>query len=294
MKKVLILGARGQLGIELQKTFQNAGHIIALGRDACDLSDFSAIRATIRQSRPDVILNAAAYTAVDRAESEPALAMTINGDAPGVLAEEAKKYNALLIHYSTDYVFDGSKREPWTEDDPVNPLNQYGLTKLVGERNIQQVGGRFLIFRTSWVFSAHGRNFLCTMLRLGQERNELAVVNDQKGAPTSALALAIATHRILGNFPQPKLDQLTGLYHMTCVGETTWFGFTEAIFSKARAAKPWPLVLGIPSSQYPTAAARPANSVLSNEKLKAAFNIELPSWESALDAVLNALNLHKS
>ena len=294
MKKFLILGAQGQLGIELQKAFQNAGHVIALGRDACDLSDSSAIRAAIRQSRPDVILNAVAYTAVDRAESEPELAMSINGHAPGVLAEEAKKNNSLLIHYSSDYVFDGSKGEPWVEDDPVNPLNQYGLTKLAGERNVQQAGGRFLIFRTSWVFSPHGRNFLCTMLRLGQERKELSVVNDQKGAPTSALALAAATGRILGNFPPHNLDQFTGIYHMTCAGETSWFGFTEAIFSQAQASRPWAPVVAIPSSQYPTASARPTNSVLSNQKLKAAFDVELPSWESALDTVLRAMNLHKS
>lgn len=291
MKKFLILGAQGQLGIELRKTFQNAGQVIALGRGACDLSDFSAIRATIRESRPDIILNAAAYTAVDRAESEPQLAMSINGDAPGVLAEEAKKINALLIHYSTDYVFDGSKRESWTEDDPVNPLNHYGLTKLAGEHNIQRVGGRFLIFRTSWVFSPHGRNFLCTMLRLGHERKELAIVNDQKGAPTSASALASATQHILGNLTQQNLDQVTGIYHMTCAGETTWFGFAEAIFSRSKASKPWAPVVGIPSAKYPTAAARPANSVLSNKKLKTTFDVELPSWESALDVVLRALNL---
>lgn len=294
MKKFLILGARGQLGIELQKTFQSAGQVIALGRDTCDLTDSSAIRAAIDQSHPDVILNAAAYTAVDRAESEPETAMSINGHAPGVLAEEAKKTNALLIHYSTDYVFDGSQREPWTEDDLVNPLNQYGLTKLAGERNIQRVGGRFLIFRTSWVFSPHGRNFLCTMLRLGQERKELAVVIDQKGAPTSASALAAATHRILTSTQAYNLDQFTGIYHMTCAGETTWRGFAEAIFTKAQAPRPWPPVVGIPSSQFPTPSARPANSVLSNKKLKAAFDVELPSWESALDAELRAMNLYKN
>ena len=294
MKKIIILGAQGQLGTELHKTFQNTGDVTALGRDACDLSNPATIRSAIQKYRPNVILNAAAYTAVDRAESEPELAMRINGDAPGVLAEEAKKSNTLLIHYSTDYVFDGSKRDPWNEDDPIRPLNQYGLTKMAGERNIEQIGGRFLIFRTSWVFSPYGHNFLRTMLRVGQERKELRVVNDQKGAPTSALALATATHRILSDCAEHNLDQLTGIYHMTCGGETTWCGFAEAIFAKARASKPWALIVGIPSSQYPTPATRPVNSILSNKKLKAAFDVALPSWESALDVALRALNVWKN
>lgn len=294
MKKYLILGAQGQLGIELRKAFQIVGQMVALDRAACDLTDASAIRAKMQQFRPDVILNAAAYTAVDRAESEPDLAMRINGEAPGVLAEEAKKSNALLIHYSTDYVFDGSKREPWTEHDPVHPINQYGLSKLAGERNIQQVGGRFLIFRTSWVFSPHGHNFLRTMLRLGRERKELKIVNDQTGAPTSALALATATYRILTYLSEHDLTRFAGIYHMTCAGKTTWSGFAEAIFAKARADKAWSAVVGIPASQYPTAAVRPANSLLSNAKLKAAFNIELPCWESALDVALQTLDIQKT
>lgn len=182
MRRLLILGANGQLGVELQRVFQGTGHVTALGRAECELSNPDSILAAIQNSHPDIILNAAAYTAVDRAESDPDLAMCINGDAPGVLAEEAKKRNALLIHYSTDYVFDGTKSEPWVEDDPTHPLNVYGATKLAGERNIQQVGGAFFIFRTSWVFSPHGKNFLLTMLRLGQEREELRIVNDQRGA----------------------------------------------------------------------------------------------------------------
>lgn len=288
MIRFLILGAQGQLGIELQRAFQNAGHIIAHGRAACDLSDPSSVRAAIKNSQPDVILNAAAYTAVDGAESEPELAMRINGEAPGVLAEEAKKNHAVLVHYSTDYVFDGSKAEPWVEDDPARPLNVYGATKLAGERNIQQVGGRFLIFRTSWVFSPHGNNFLRTMLRLGQEREELKIVNDQKGAPTSALALATATRRILDT-----TSESTGIYHMTCAGETTWYGFAQSIFAKAKADKPWASVTGIPASQHPTPATRPANSILSNRKLKVVFDTELPSWETAVDATLRCLNIQK-
>ncbi|MGB0123128.1 MAG: dTDP-4-dehydrorhamnose reductase [Silvibacterium sp.] len=293
MKRVLILGAQGQLGIELQSAFHDAGHIIAHGRATCDLSDPSSICAAVREARPDLILNAAAYTAVDRAESEPELAMQINGEAPGILAEEAKKNNALLIHYSTDYVFDGSKHDPWVEDDPVHPLNVYGATKLAGERNIQQSGCQFLIFRTSWVFSPHGHNFLRTMLRLGQERKELNVVNDQKGAPTSALALATATRRIVDTVDERGIKHVTGTYHMTCAGQTTWFGFAQSIFQKAQADKSWASIAGIPASEYPTPAMRPANSVLSNKKLTAAFEFELPSWEIALDAALQALDAHR-
>lgn len=294
MKRFLILGAQGQLGMELQSAFRDAGHIIALDRSACDLSNPSSIRTAMQDARPDVVLNAAAYTAVDRAESERELAMRINGDAPGILAEEAKKSNALLIHYSTDYVFDGSKREPWVEDDPVRPLNAYGATKLAGERNIQQIGGQFLIFRTSWIFSPRGNNFLRTMLRLGRERQELRIVNDQKGAPTSALALATATRRVLTGTTPRRPEDATGVYHMTCAGETTWFGFAQAIFARARADKPWASVTGILSSEYPTPAMRPANSVLSNEKLKEVFSIRMPSWETALDASLQCLGVLRS
>jgi dTDP-4-dehydrorhamnose reductase len=291
VRRFLILGAEGQLGAELQSAFQDAGCVVAHGRATCDLGDPMSIRAAVQQARPDVILNAAAYTAVDRAESEPELTMRINGEAPGILAEEAKKANALLVHYSTDYVFDGSKSAPYVEDDPVGPLSVYGATKLAGERNIQQSGGRFLIFRTSWVFSPHGHNFLRTMLRLGQDRDQLRVVNDQKGAPTSALALAMATRRVIESVVQNNPERATGTYHMTCAGETTWFGFAQSIFAKARAENPWASLTGIPSSKYPTPAKRPANSVLSNEKLKRDFGFELPLWEAALDSALQALNI---
>lgn len=294
MKRFLILGAQGQLGVELQSTFRDAGCVIAHGRATCDLRDLLSIRSSIREARPDVILNAAAYTAVDRAESEPEFAMRINGEAPGILAEEAKKTNALLVHYSTDYVFDGSKSGPYAEVDPVRPLNVYGATKLAGERNIQQAGGNFLIFRTSWVFSPHGQNFLRTMLRLGQDRDQLSVVNDQKGAPTSALALATATRRVIEIVAEHNPDRAMGTYHMTCAGETTWLRFAQSIFAKARAEKPWASLTGIPSAEYPTPAKRPANSVLSNERLKADFGIELPSWEAALDGALQTLRIQKA
>lgn len=289
VKTFLILGAGGQLGVELQHAFADAGRVIALNRAACNLADFTHLRKTVAEAHPDVILNSAAYTAVDRAESEPDAAMRVNGEAPGVLAEEAKKLGALLIHYSTDYVFDGTKVSPWIEDDPVNPLNVYGSTKLAGEQAIQQTGGRFLIFRTSWVFSPQGNNFLRTMLRLGQARDTLRIVNDQTGAPTSARALAKATHRIASS--EHGLSAAAGVYHMTCAGATTWQGFAEAIFSRAHGAKPWAKVTGIPSSEYPTPAKRPANSVLSNAKLKAAFDVGLPPWEHALDEALKSAGL---
>jgi len=291
VKRFLILGANGQLGIELQRAFSGTGQVIAYGRAECDLSNADNIRAAIRNTRPEVILNAAAYTAVDRAESEPDVPMRVNGEAPGILAEEAKKHNAVLVHYSTDYVFDGTKAGPWVEDDPTHPVNVYGASKLAGERNIQQVGGAFLIFRTSWVFSPHGKNFLLTMLRLGQERQELRIVNEQHGAPTSALALADATRRVLEKTAASQLEERAGLFHMSCAGEATWYDFARAIFQKAQAEKPWPSVIGIPSSEYPTPAVRPANSILSNKKLSKVFDVELPSWEDALEASLRSIRL---
>jgi len=285
LNRVLILGAQGQLGIELQKAFQDAGPVVALGREWCDLASPETIRKAMAEVNPAIVLNAAAYTAVDRAESEPELAMRVNGDAPGVLAEEARKINALLVHYSTDYVFDGSKQAPWLEDDPVNPLNEYGQTKLAGERTIAEAGGRYLIFRTSWVYSPHGNNFLKTMLRLGRERDQLRVVNDQIGAPTTAASLARATRAVINAGVQ---DRDAGIYHMTCAGQTSWCGFAQEIFRRAQApeGKIWPVVTGIPDTEYPTPAKRPKNSVLSSAKLKARFGVALPLWQEALGETL--------
>lgn len=288
MKTYLVLGAQGQLGIELQRAFRDAGRVVAHDRAACDLGDPAAVRASVRDAKPDVILNAAAYTAVDRAEAEPEIAMRVNGEAPGILAEEARKLGALLVHYSTDYVFDGAKSASWVEEDATHPLNAYGATKLAGERNIEQVGGAYLTFRTSWVFSPQGKNFMLTMLRLGQEREQLKVVNDQRGAPTSALAIAMATREVLGS---AVARESSGVYHMTCSGETTWCGFAEAIFAYARGEKSWAAVTGIPSVAYPTPAMRPANSVLSNGKLKSTFGVELPSWKAAVKESLRSLGL---
>jgi dTDP-4-dehydrorhamnose reductase len=194
--RILILGARGQVGVELQRSFAGYGSITAADIDTVDLTDPEQTRALVRRVRPDVILNTAAYTAVDRAEAEPALAMAVNADAPRVLAEEALRLNALFVHYSTDYVFDGSKTEPWVESDEPNPLSVYGVTKLAGEKAVAEIGGRYLIFRTSWVYGPHGKNYLLTMLRLGGERDQLSIVNDQFGAPTTSIELADATRAV--------------------------------------------------------------------------------------------------
>jgi len=292
--RILIVGNTGQLGRELERIFAGVGLIVAVNRESVDLADSDQLRQVVHHAAPDVILNAAAYTAVDRAESEVATAHAINALAPRVLAEEAAERNALLVHYSTDYVFDGSKQEPWTEDDSPAPLSVYGASKLAGEQAIQNSRARHLIFRTSWVYSPHGKNFLLTMLRLARERDKLSIVDDQIGAPTSSFALARATRSIVtgalaGRYGEPQ--DWSGLYHMTCAGSVSWFGFAQAIFTRAAnqlGAKP-PELTPIAAKDYPTAAARPRNSVLSNEKLRARFAVELPSWQSALDEVIASI-----
>ena len=296
--RILILGAAGQVGCELKRSFADAGDIIACSRTTADLASPNQLRAMVRHTAPEIILNAAAYTAVDRAESEPKLAMVVNALAPGILAEEALRAGALLVHYSTDYVFDGTKTSPWEETDFPNPLNVYGASKLAGEEAIRQVGGRYLIFRTSWVYGPHGKNFLLTMLRLGRERDSLDIVDDQIGAPTSSIELADATRDIIGGILEGRFgssDNWTGLYHMTCAGSVSWCGFARAIFTHAQALLDgkMPRVNSIPSSKYPAAARRPQNSALSNEKLYARFSIRLAPWESALDAVLMKVTLQQ-
>jgi dTDP-4-dehydrorhamnose reductase len=291
---VLIAGAAGQLGRELQRSFGNFGEIVAVDRESVDLAVPEQVRALVQQVKPSVILNAAAYTAVDRAESEPELAMAINAEAPRVLAEEARQKGALLVHYSTDYVFDGAKQGAWTEDDAAHPLSVYGASKLAGEQAIRQVGGPCLVLRTSWVYGPHGKNFLLTMLRLGSERESLSVVDDQWGAPTSSIALADATRTLVEGISERRFGtpaSWAGLYHMTCGGSTSWHGFAEAIFARAGNLLDGkgPEVKPIASSEYPTAAQRPRNSVLSNARLKEKFGVELPTWESALDEVVARL-----
>jgi len=284
-KVILILGASGQVGTELQRAFTGAGAVTAWNRDVADLSRPEDLRPLIRGLRPNVILNAAAYTAVDRAESEEDLALTINGAAPRVLAEEAAKLDAMLVHYSTDYVFDGSKESPWVESDPTNPLNAYGRTKLAGEQAIEEVGGKFFILRTSWVYGPHGHNFLRTMLRLGRERDQLKIVDDQFGAPTSSVAIADATRTICDKAME---EAIYGIYHLTCGGRTSWCEFAQEIFAQhhRRTGENVPEIIPIPSSEYPTPAKRPVNSVLSNEKLQSTYGVTLADWRSALSKVM--------
>ncbi|OIQ94714.1 dTDP-4-dehydrorhamnose reductase [mine drainage metagenome] len=277
MRNILLTGATGQVGRELQRTLAPLGNVRALDRRALDLAHMDAIRAAIREQKPDLIVNAAAYTAVDQAAAEPGLAMIINGQAPGVMAEEARKLGALLVHYSTDYVFDGAKADPYTEEDEPAPINAYGSSKLAGERAIQASGCRHLIFRTSWVYGLFGKNFLRTILRLASEREELRIVADQTGAPTWSRMIAEATALAL------RGDPPSGLYHMTSAGATSWHGFAQAILD----AQGWRCKLvPIATHDYPLPATRPANSRLDNGKLAADFDLALPDWRHALGLCL--------
>jgi dTDP-4-dehydrorhamnose reductase len=292
--RILILGKSGQIGGELERVFAGFGSVVAVGRESVDLADAAQLRAVVRAEAPDIILNAAAYTAVDRAETESDLALAINAHAPRILAEEARHRNALLIHYSTDYVFDGKKSEPWTESDKPLPLSIYGASKLAGEQAIQEIGGNYLIFRTSWVYGPRGKNFLFTMLRLARERASLSIVDDQFGAPTTSIELARATRSLVAGLLADRfgsLQQCSGIYHMTCAGSTSWFGFAEAIFARASAllGVTEPQLVRIATRDYPTPATRPHNSVLSNAKLHARFGVQLAPWENALQEVTEAI-----
>jgi dTDP-4-dehydrorhamnose reductase len=273
--KILLTGRDGQVGWELQKTLAPLGELTALGLAELDLSDAGRLRDAVREANPDVIVNAAAYTAVDKAESERDVAFAVNATAPGILAEEAKRNGALLVHYSTDYVFDGTKPAPYVEEDEPNPLNVYGASKLAGDRAIAASGCRHLILRTSWVYGPRGSNFYLTMLRLARERPELRVVDDQVGAPTSSLAIARATAQLL------RRDAL-GLYHMCAAGVTTWCGFARAILARAGVATP---VVAIGTEDYPMPAKRPLNSRLDCSRLHAAFGVALAPWEEQLSEV---------
>jgi dTDP-4-dehydrorhamnose reductase len=295
LMKILLLGKNGQVGWELQRSLAPLGELIALdvsSKELCgDLTNLGGLARTVRAVAPDVIVNAAAYTAVDKAESEPQLARTINALAPGVLAQEAGHINAWLIHYSTDYVFDGSGDKPWLETDATAPLNVYGVTKLEGEQLIQQSGCRHLIFRTSWVYGARGGNFARTMLKLARERDSLNVINDQIGAPTGADLLAdITAHAIRTAWQRPELS---GLYHLVAGGETSWHGYASFVIEFARregialkvaahgAIKP------VPTSAFPTPAKRPHNSRMETTKLRRTFDLNLPSWETGVARMLS-------
>jgi dTDP-4-dehydrorhamnose reductase len=293
--RILITGSAGQLGLELQRSFAGEGEIIPHDRDTVDLTVPEQVRNLVRSTAPDMILNAAAYTAVDRAETEKEAAHAANAEAPRTLAEEALRAGALLVHYSTDYVFDGTKQGPWSEKDSPSPLNEYGASKLAGEEAIRQVGGSYLIFRTSWVYGPRGNNFLLTMLRLGRERDSLNIVDDQIGAPTTSIELADATRSIVSGIYAGKYGEAAGwagLYNMTCSGSVSWCGFAQAIFERGRALLDGktPTVNPIATSAYPTPAKRPQNSILSNEKLNRRFGVTLAPWERALDDVLAAIS----
>lgn len=284
MTAILVIGRNGQVGHALCEPLQSLGPVTALGRAELDLTDAEAIRAAIRAVRPGILINAAAYTAVDKAESEPALAQHINGTAPGIMAEEALRLNALLVHYSTDYVFDGRKDGPYVETDATHPLSVYGRTKLAGEQAIQATGAAHYILRTSWVYSAGGANFMNTMLRLGRERPELRIVNDQVGAPTWATAIADMTVAILRYAQAHPGDPHYGLYHLTAAGAVSWFGFAQAIFAEAERllGQKAPRLTPISTAEYPTPAQRPGNSRLDCGKLATHFNIRPMPWPDGL------------
>ena len=295
MKKILITGKNGQVGWELQRALVSSRQIIAIDAEDMDLADADAIRSTVCEVRPDIIINPAAYTAVDKAESEPDLALAVNGIAPGILAEEAKRTGALLVHYSTDYVYDGTRTTPHSESDQTNPQSVYGRTKLVGDVAIQASGCKHIILRTSWVYGVHGGNFVKTILRLAKERDRLTIVSDQFGAPTWARDIASATVNALIAWEMSDWsEELGGLYHLTAAGRTNWHEYAQEIVRLARQYDPVLKdkkieIVGIATREYPTPAKRPANSVLSNDKVRDVFGIVMPAWQDSLAECIRLL-----
>ena len=295
--KILLLGKNGQVGWELQRSLAPLGELIALDRHGAnglcgDLGDLPGIAATVRAVQPQVIVNAAAYTAVDKAESERDLAQRLNAEAPAVLAREAAACGALLLHYSTDYVFDGSGDQPWREDDATGPLSVYGDTKHQGEQAIVGSGCAHLILRTSWVYAARGGNFAKTMLRLAQERERLTVIDDQWGAPTGAELIAdVSAHAIVQTRQQPDK---AGIYHLAAAGHTTWFAYAKHVLAQARQAQPAikikaTEVASITTADYPTPARRPLNSRLDTRKLQSTFGLTLPTWQHGVNRMLTEI-----
>lgn len=282
--KILLFGASGQLGLALQRALPKLGEVIALARSEADLTSADSLIANIRNAEADIVINAAAYTAVDKAEAEVDSARAVNAVAPGVMAAACRESGALFLHYSTDYVYDGTKVGAYVETDTPHPLSVYGATKLAGENAVRAVHDRHLIFRTSWVYSHDGANFMKTMLRLANERDHLRIVDDQIGAPTTTDAIALATCNTLRQIQEEGHRDRWGTYHMTCGGSTSWYGFANAIFDMFLDAdrRKHLVTEPIPTSAYPTAAKRPGNSLLDNSKLKAAFSLALPDWQSAL------------
>ena len=299
---ILLTGKDGQVGGELLRLLPQLGEVVALGHNQLDLSNPTDVRRIIREVRPQLIVNAAAYTAVDQAERDETTAQGVNAEAPGIMAEEAKKIGAALVHYSTDYVFDGTKKVPYDEIDSANPINVYGKTKLVGEQAIRSSGLAHLIFRTAWVYATRGRNFLLSILRRAAEQEELKIVCDQTGAPTCASEIATATTKILTSVYDQRVDApavraISGTYHMTAAGETTWFDFAKAILDEAAQSSPdvsWlaaatrgrPLiarrVIPITTAEYGSRTRRPAYSILSNSRLTHTFGIVLSDWRTQL------------
>lgn len=293
--KLLVTGRNGQVGFELQRSLAPLGQVVALDREQCDIADPDALRNVIRRVAPDIVVNAAAYTAVDKAESDEQRAHAANSVAPRLIGELARETGALVVHFSTDYVFDGAKQGAYNESDAPNPLSVYGRTKLLGERALAETGARCLIFRTSWVYGAHGGNFVKTMLKLAAERTSLSVVADQFGAPTSAALIADVTAQILGQYIVERRGDLPfGLYHLSASGRTCWHEYARTIIAAAEAAGRQ-LQLGpaqvrpISTSEYPTPAVRPPNSILDTAKLRETFGLHLPCWQSGLDHVLKQI-----
>lgn len=283
---ILVTGVNGQVGFELLRALQGLGRVVPCDRSVLDLTDLDRVRAFVREVKPSLIVNPAAYTAVDKAETDVDAARRVNADVPRIFAEEMSRTGGALIHYSTDYVFDGTKPDAYTETDATNPVNAYGTTKLEGEQAIAATGCAHLVLRTSWVYGRRGKNFLLTMLKLGRERQELRVVADQIGAPTWARTIAVATSHIVAQ--QTVADDVaawwakrSGIYHLTSSGETSWHGFAEAILGTAMGELA-PKVLPIPASEYPVPAKRPANSRMALEKLAQTFGVRMPAWDDAL------------
>ncbi|SRR5579871_34654 len=299
--RLVVTGANGQVGSELSRRLAALGTVVALDRHKCDLSRPELLSALFRDLSPDVIVNAAAYTNVDSAEREEAMATTVNGTAVGVMAEEARKVGSLLVQYSTDYVFDGRKGAPYTEDDPPCPINAYGRSKLAGESAVRQAAGSYLILRTSWVYGVRGHNFLRTVLRLLREREELRIVDDQIGAPTSAAQIAQATATMIAAAVWERADArfAPGIYHLTASGATSWHGFAVAILQRARLDQ-WlaggraPRLVPIATEDYPSPAARPKNSRLDCDRLSRRFGIALPHWKEGLSLCLEEMRACES
>ena len=284
--RILLTGRNGQVGSALVPALAPLGELSAFDRNSLDLRDLNSVRTAIDKARPDIIVNAAAYTAVDRAETEPEAAFAVNAAAVGILAEQAKKRDALLIHFSTDYVFDGEKALPYVETDAPNPLNVYGRSKLEGERAVAAGGCRHFIFRTSWVYAPRGRNFVRAILAAAQTKPELRVVDDQRGAPTSSEAIAAAVARILGN--PDALQEPGGIYHLSAAGEATWYGVAKELLSMKGLKTP---VMGISTAEYGSPARRPKNSLLDNTKLLGTFGVALADWRAGLREVSSKIEI---